>query len=495
MSRRGYVALLYDGALDDITPVLARFPDDPALAIGPLDALRGDRDITLVHLVGEDDGLNRLTPDQAADLDAAIVRAKPDVLVLDSCYSAAEARNFTDRVPHVVGLPGRMGRENANVFLTRWYQEYRTGKPVGDAFDGAFDAIPGLELPDLLRPGYHAIDEEKVHFRSHYTGSTDVTVWYGTNRVPADPTGTDPYGVLVDDQLYLGRCVVRIPGHINYGRVRTGLRQQVAGFSGQYTLVGHQRLTTSDYWKEVGAALDGAPFDRRDAVVHIRGYKCLFHEAAVASAQLHVDLKVRGISAFYSFPSRGTRLGYLADDEAAQHAERYLYGYLQALATSPAIRKVHVIAYSLGSRLLLRVAMRAVLRSMEADGLRLGQVVLAGADISQHFFRNEAAYFRELADGVTLYISSGDLALKSSARLHQTPRAGQTPPITTVDGIATIDVSGIDLSLIGHGYFQQAAPVLSDLHLILADAPEPADRPRLREQLTHDGQSYWVIRP
>jgi esterase/lipase superfamily enzyme len=496
MPRSAYVALLYGGAFEDVAPVLATLTDRPAMPTGPLrDLCQYDR-VALVHLVGDDDGLDRLTPDQADELDAAIARIKPDVVVLDSCYSPAEAQALSDRVPHVIGLPGRMGRENANVFLARWYQEYTAGRPVLDAFDDAFDAIPGLDLPDLLRPGHHGRDEENSHFRGHYANSpVDVTVWYGTNRVPAGPSGAAPYGVLVDDQLYLGRCVVRVPGHIQYGQMRTRLRQQAAGLTGRYTLIAHQRLPSSEYWQDLALALDGAPFDRRDAVVHIRGYKCLFHEAAVASAQLHVDLKVRGVSTFYSFPSRGTRSGYLADDEAAQHAERYLYAYLQALAASSAVRKVHVIAYSLGGRLLLRVAMRAVLRVMESDGLRLGQVVLAGADISQRFFCNEAAYFREIADGVTLYISSGDLALKGSAALHQTPRAGQTPPVTIVDGISTIDVSGVDMSLLGHGYFQRAAPVLTDMHALLVGEPEPADRPRLRQQLSDDGRPYWVIRP
>lgn len=491
MSQDISVGLLYDGALDDVAPVVRVL----AARTGPLHSLGDGLPIRLLHLVADDNGGDRLEPDQAADLSAVLERARPDVLLLDSCYSPDEAQVLTGRVPHVIGLPGRMGRENANLFLARWYAEYLAGRAVLDAFDQAFDAIPGLDLPELLRPGYHCRDEERSHFRGqHATSAADVTVWYGTNRVPADPGETDPYGVLIDDRLYLGRCVVRIPDHVQYGRVRSRLRQRMAGLTGEYTLVGHQSLAPGDYWADLARALDGAPFDRRDALVHIRGYRCLFHEAAIASAQLHVDLKVRGVSAFYSFPSRGTRSGYWADDDAAQHAERYLYDYLRALAASPAIAKVHVIAYSMGNRPLLRVAMRAAQHAAGSDGLRLGQVVLAGADVPQHFFRNEAACFREVADGVTLYVSSGDMALRGSALVHRTPRAGMAPPLTIVNGIATIDVSDIDMSFLGHGYFQRADAVLNDLHGLLAGETQAADRPRLRQALSEDGRPYWEFR-
>lgn len=490
------VALLYDRAAEDVGPVVAALADGPPVWSGALNEVPGDGAGGMLHLVADDDGQDWLTSDQATELSLVLDRLRPDVLLLDSCYSPAEAQALTQSVPQIIGLPGRMGRENANVFLTRWYAEYRAGKATLDAFDEAFDAIPALDLPDLLRPGFHSQDEEHSHFRGQHTSSsTDVTVWYGTNRAPAEPGQADPYGVTVDDRLYLGRCVVRIPDHVEYGRVRTRLRQRAAGLTGEYTLVGHQSLGPGKYWADLASALDGAPFDRRDAVVHIRGYKCLFHEAAVASAQLHMDLKVRGISAFYSFPSRGTRSGYWADDDAAQHAERYLYDFLAALADNPAIAKVHVIAYSMGNRPLLRVAMRAAQHASQSGGLRLGQIVLAGADVAQHFFRNEAACFREIAEGVTLYVSSGDIALKGSALFHLTPRAGQTPPPTIVDGIATIDVSDIDMSLLGHGYFQRADAVLNDLHALLTGEPEPADRPRLRRQQADDGRAYWTFRP
>jgi hypothetical protein len=83
---------------------------------------------------------------------------------------------------------------------------------------------------------------------------------------------------------------------------------------------------------------------------------------------------------------------------------------------------------------------------------------------------------------------------KSPGQMVCTSFGTSHPPLTIVDGIATIDVSDIDTSLLGHGYFQRADAVLNDLHALLTGEPEPADRPRLREQRTEDGRSYWEFR-
>jgi hypothetical protein len=64
-----------------------------------------------------------------------------------------------------------------------------------------------------------------------------------------------------------------------------------------------------------------------------------------------------------------------------------------------------------------------------------------------------------------------------------------------VDDVATIDVSDVDMSLLGHVYFQRADAVLNDLHGILAGETQAADRPRLRELRGEDGRPYWTFRP
>ena len=76
--------------------------------------------------------------------------------------------------------------------------------------------------------------------------------------------------------------------------------------------------------------------------------------------------------------------------------------------------------------------------------------------------------------------------------LQGSDRAGFTPPVTVVPGIDTIEVTDIDLTLLGHGYYAEAEGVLYDMYDLLAHNSPPSRRLRLRQ--AGGGQSqYWVI--
>ena len=80
-------------------------------------------------------------------------------------------------------------------------------------------------------------------------------------------------------------------------------------------------------------------------------------------------------------------------------------------------------------------------------------------------------------------------------------RAGCTSSRERVDaadpvrsGIDTIEVTGVDLSILGHGYFAEAHDVLYDMHaqLITRGAP-PNERFGLHEAKNEEGERYWLI--
>jgi hypothetical protein len=58
-----------------------------------------------------------------------------------------------------------------------------------------------------------------------------------------------------------------------------------------------------------------------------------------------------------------------------------------------------------------------------------------------------------------------------------------------------VEVSDIDLTLLGHGYFAEASAVLYDMFDLLKSNRGPAQRVRLTPKRTTDNQAYWVIRP
>src|SRR5262249_5705639 len=108
----------------------------------------------------------------------------------------------------------------------------------------------------------------------------------------------------------------------------------------------------------------------------------------------------------------------------------------------------------------------------EASKINFGQIFLAAPDVDRELFLKLASCYPRLSERTTLYVSNKDKALKSSGIVHDFPRAGFSPPITIAPGIDTIEVSNIDLTLLGHGFFANARDLLHDMHnLIMHNAP------------------------
>ncbi|MFE6384782.1 alpha/beta hydrolase [Nocardiopsis dassonvillei] len=462
---------------------------------GPVTVVRGLsltqlRSITvsgayLVHLVGSDTGiraLRGLTDEHALPLRDGRLHSllseqnPPQILLLDSCHNVEQAERLATGGRHVVGLPSRMGRGNANAFLRIWYREFTASADPVSCFDWAFEQSETHDLPDPLQPRLHGSPKEPVIIRSG--GDRDVPqvrVWYGTNRALGE---NHEFTGEAGDGFHRGVCTVKVPKSLPVGAKRRN-RRNLSG-STEVTFMGHEVLPSPGFWESIQEKVDAEESGRRTVLLYVHGYRTTFPEAAKTAAQLHMDLGVPGVTVLFSWPSAGGTRDYWSDEESIQLSERYLCRFLQEMSDHLDIDKIHVLAHSMGNRALLRVAMRAADDSVSTKGIRLGQVILAAADVGHHLFRMEASAYHELAEGVTMYVSSGDRALRSSGLVHRGHRAGFCPPYTKVPGIHVIDASRIDLSLLGHGYYAQSRPVLSDIHGILHDAHHPSARFGLR---------------
>ena len=124
----------------------------------------------------------------------------------------------------------------------------------------------------------------------------------------------------------------------------------------------------------------------------------------------------------------------------------------------------------------------------------INQIILAAPDIDKRLFLELAKHYPKIAKRTTLYISSEDLALGSSGIIHKAPRAGFAPPITIVQDIDTVNVSNIDLTILGHSYFGEAEAVLYDMFDLLKSGAVPQDRIRLRQKQSADKKTYWEIK-
>jgi len=232
-----------------------------------------------------------------------------------------------------------------------------------------------------------------------------------------------------------------------------------------------------------------------NALVFVHGYNVTFPEAARRTAQMAYDLGFDGAPVFYSWPSAGTFQGYAADAGSIEWSQANIERFLVDFFRRSQADNVYVIAHSMGNRAVTRAIVNAATREPSIRN-RLKQVVLAAPDIDADVFRNQIApALVELHAPITLYASSGDLALKAAQELYgRYPRAGQSgDDLVLVHGMDTIDASAVDTGLLGHSYYGDEQSILSDMFYMFRGI-----RPEARAMLMRKSKpagDYWAFRP
>lgn len=323
-------------------------------------------------------------------------------------------------------------------------------------------------------------------------------VWYGTNREPvdADPAKgfvgrLDPAGT-----VHYGYCDVVIPETHKWGSTGTSWWKRWIRLEFKDDHIKVERRTASadadGFFADLGADLRESGGKR--VLFYLHGYNVSFDDAAIRSAQMLADLKVDGEVAFFSWPSKGELGGYPADADRVADSEQAIADFLTGLATRLDGATIDVIAHSMGNRGLARAIQRITAKAAAAADVRFGQIILAAPDISVDLFKGLAEVYPTISERTTMYVSARDRALEASRWLQDAPRAGFTPPITVVPGIDTVEVTSIDLTMLGHGYFADAEAVLYDIGELLKHNTAPAHRTRLSPGPSTNPQApYWVI--
>jgi len=331
---------------------------------------------------------------------------------------------------------------------------------------------------------------------------TSFPVWYATNRqsIHDDEGKLLSFSTERASTTTYGKCLVDIPESHVIGETRANFWQRVwltvtlRKDASALRLLGIQPAsTTAAYWAEIQHAAAQWPINQRCGLVFIHGYNVSFEDAAIRAAQIGADLQIRGPVGFFSWPSQGTLLGYAADEASIEASEAQITQYLLNFARESNTDRVHIIAHSMGNRGLLR-ALQRIAATAEANAPKIfEQIILAAPDVDKALFLSLADHYHRLARHTTLYVSNKDLALASSRMLRTgMDRAGLTPPVTIAPDIDTVNVTNIDVTLLGHGYVAEARDVLADMHQLIYHNTSPDERMGLRPA-EEGGQRYWII--
>ena len=336
--------------------------------------------------------------------------------------------------------------------------------------------------------------------RSEFSGVC-YPVWFGTNRRPMDPRKPElGFGSEADDHLYYGKRIVRIPLSHRAGELGSPMwRRLLTGVDDRLTLDPATALSEEAFARDVRTFLGTLDPADRNVLVYIHGFNTSFDEAAKRAAQLGFDLKVPGITAFYSWPSLANITAYAGDLSRIEASEQLLADFLVKTTTLVGRGKVHLIAHSMGNRGLLAAMHRATTQAALRTGVRFGQVFLAAPDVDARSFAQLASVYPLAAEHTTLYVADQDKALLALEWATAEARAGGAPPVLVLPGIDTVRVRGWSLFRLGHSYVAEDASVLRDIRTVLHWQESP-ERRRVRngQPIPDDAPGAvgaWVLGP
>ncbi|WP_179345591.1 alpha/beta hydrolase [Winogradskyella ursingii] len=234
---------------------------------------------------------------------------------------------------------------------------------------------------------------------------------------------------------------------------------------------------------------------KKSTFLFVHGYNTSFSEAAKRTAQISYDLKFDGKAVFYSWPSQASTFRYGTDEENIEWSRKNMRVFLEDYLSKSGAEDIYLVAHSMGNRGLTR-AIVEVMNDKPYLRSKIKEIILAAPDIDADVFKNEIApqMVSKTKKPITLYVSSDDLALKASKLLHGNPRAGDAgEKMVLLNGVETIDATGIDTSFLSHSYFADTTSIISDMFDIIQTGQRALNRKRLLI-IKNESDIYWKVK-
>ncbi|MBC8354826.1 MAG: alpha/beta hydrolase [Planctomycetes bacterium] len=457
------------------------------------------------------------------------VGGRVECVTLNSCWSAAQADALLSRgVPCVVGMTSRIDDESATQFSSGFYEALAYGRDYATAVELGRSKIRILGLPDREAPhfvtndprmfdpdiaisglslgtprsqaGWPYIITDKAPVVEEGSGDAavpKVKLFYGTNRKLKDPAKPSKgYGTERENKLNYGTCSVRVPkDHRKKGTLSSSFWWKLwTGIDDTVRLDNDSITPLKDdvFWQQAREQLKNAPTNEQDVLVFVHGFRVNFKDAAIRAAQISADMNFPGLTAFFSWPSLGRLIGYVADGATIEASEPLLTEFLTQILQESGGKKIHLIAHSMGNRGVLKVMENVIDQVRSKNPKAFGQILLAAPDVDVEVFQQNCAVYQQAALQTTLYASPRDWAVWASSIVNWHDRVGYHPPVTVFDGIDTVRVDKVDMDSIGHGYVGAAKDVMNDMDKAIRFQATPHDR-GLEKRETEEGHEFWEI--
>ena len=250
-----------------------------------------------------------------------------------------------------------------------------------------------------------------------------------------------------------------------------------------------------------GDAIDAqlAASKKKHVYVYVHGYKVVYENPVLVSAELWHFLGYDGAFIAYAWPSTPSKFAYIKDSDTSAGYARNFRLLLEFIAEKTDAEEIHVIGYSNGTRLVTRAMEQLALihKGESADEiwkqLRLRNVILVGSDLDRGVFGSYMADgLLNVSRHLSIYMSPYDKALGVSQFLTRRERLGQLwggkggeiHPLARQalknfrDQVSIINVSDAEGSGTGngHGYFRSSPWASSDVLMSIYYGLTPEQR-------------------
>ncbi len=222
-----------------------------------------------------------------------------------------------------------------------------------------------------------------------------------------------------------------------------------------------------------------------DSLVFIHGFNVSFSEAIESAAKMAEKYAEKGYKPnvfVFSWPSDGKTTNYFND---RHDAEASGYAFARGLIKLSSFfkdckpnevcnQKVHLIAHSMGNYVLTH-ALQQAQKIPDAPSLTriFDEIILTAADEDNDAFEHDykLAKLPHLAQRITIYFNSGDLALKISDVAKGNPdrlgHDGPNKPHEVSAKIVLVDASSVVGGIAEHSYHQEEDIVIKDIVAVL----------------------------
>jgi hypothetical protein len=333
-----------------------------------------------------------------------------------------------------------------------------------------------------------------------------INVRYATNRIKNEKGFFLPEINLSDDPLSYGQEVVLIP----FDRERGSFKDSHSALYKVWMMIGLKdeaddeiitiapgqslALTETEFFK---GFMSTNTFGKGDILLFVHGFNVKFESSIKRAAQISYDIGLNLQPVVFSWPSIGEPLKYERDFGRALDSERDFRKFVSDLVASANGKKIHVLAHSMGSKVVIPALAKLYSENPKKFDKGLGNIILAAPDYPRETFLRDYKKIFSSFGRTTIYMSSEDKALQLSSGTYLADRDmlgfsggnGFFYP-----GIDSIDITGIDSidDILGHSKFGSSSRVLGDMHYMIGGGLRASKRYGFK---VVPPNKYWTLQP